>query len=92
MAILTKILVNDDSILPLADGTYGKFMVDHASQCMALREKEIAVGAGPDRLCRSRLQSSFRISVRLPGEGALGLSTPEVTRSVPGQNCSRSAR
>ncbi len=30
MTVSTKILVDNDSIIPMADGTYGKFVVDHS--------------------------------------------------------------
>jgi hypothetical protein len=46
MPVLAKILVNDNSIFPLADGTCGKFMVDHSYDTYWPRyKKEVTVTA-----------------------------------------------
>ena len=46
MTVSTKVLVDNDSIIPLADGARGKFVVDHSLFYGAGSKLEIAVWQG----------------------------------------------
>jgi hypothetical protein len=66
MPVFAKILMNNNSILPLADGTRGKFMVDHASQSLALEGKR---DCGRDTTIRI-YKPAGEIALRIPAGAA----------------------
>src|SRR5208283_2535517 len=91
VTVSTKILVDNNSIIPLTDGACGKFVVDHSLFYGAGSKIEIAVRAGlPGRAAR-RHSNAFG---SLPGTRAHGarLQTPAPSgvlrrdEAVPGVN------
>ena len=62
MTIVSKIFMDDDRIIPLAQGTCRKVMVNHTSQCM---------GSGKNRNCGRGLTAGFPCPLRCsaPAQG-----------------------